>query len=655
MSRRRGAVLLLAGLASAPAPLGVAGCDGGGPARGPEATAPLRFSDQAAAAGVAGAGPSFAAAAADFDRDGWPDLAVSTHGSTRLFRNREGRFEEISAAVGLVPEDTHGLSWIDLDRDGRLDLLVAIGARRGFGTGDNQVYRNLGGGSLARERAVPEVLRDPAGRGRCLVAVDLDRDGRLDVAVVNLVQEGRWSRLARATEDGGWGDAGDALGVARLAAECLTAVHLDRSRTPTLIGYGGGADAGRAFRPGAGGALVDVTAELGIPPGRHTVHAVAAGDYDNDGDLDLYFVRGHHIPPAVVALENGLGFRLTVNEPGRTPPFRFRCAGDFEADLLIGFNRLPRSIHLGDRGAHPRSIPWRVGRGDSALEGAPEEETALDLGLHLWRSAPDEYAVVLAGDGQRVQGASGIVRGEGGPCAIVEVPAELRRPPPQAPNLLLENDGGRFRDVTAEAGAGDPGSGRDAAFLDADNDGDLDLFVVNGGLAFGQQPDALYLNRGDGTFADASGPAGIAGPDAGRGATVTALDYDRDGGVDLFVTNGDGPPLGNDGPYSLWRNETAPRGNWIAVDLEGGAGNPTAVGASVLATFDGRRLLAERTSSNGRFSTGVLPLHFGLGEATAAELEVAWPSERTSRATAAAGERLLLREPPPEPDGGREP
>jgi hypothetical protein len=254
--------------------------------------------------------------------------------------------------------------------------------------------------------------------------------------------------------------------------------------------------------------------------------------------------------------------------------------------------------------------------------------------------------VLLAGDGARITAASGTL--SGGDCTwdILAASEELRRPRPATPNVLLRTDGGRLVDATAAAGVGDPGSGRDAVFFDVDNDGDLDLFVVNGGLAFGQQPDALYLNRGDGTFQDVTAAAGIAGPDRGRGATATALDYDRDGDIDLFVTNGDGPPLGNRGPYSLWRNESAPQGNWLELDLAGGAGDPFALGAEVRARFGGRRLLLARRSSDGRFSTGVLPFHVGLGAARAAEIEVRWPSGRTSRATVRHSERRVLAEPP---------
>ena len=632
-----------------------------------------RFLDRAAAAGVGERGPVFAAAAADFDRDGWPDLAVSRHGEVRLYRNAEGAFRDVSAAMELRAGDTHGLSWIDVDRDGWLDLLVSIGAVHGLGRGDNHLYRNRSGHRLAARHA-PEVLRDPRGRGRCFCALDYDRDGRLDALVVNFSQKGRPSRLARATAGGGWAP-GAADGLGELATECLTAVHLARSGPATLLAYGGGADAGRAFRPAPDGRLIDVTAALGIPAGPG-IYSVAAGDYDNDGDLDLYLVRGIETPPALERTPSGLRFRLVSNWPAHRPRFRFRCAGEFRADLRLGFRRDRFAVYLGADGGHPPSIPWTVRRRTPVLDGAPpiaqppppapsawqrlrralsrqktppgsrRDAAPAEPGLYVWRSAQDEYDVMLVRNAYRWRSISGRFSGPDCSFGVLDASEELLRPQPPAPNVLLRNDGGRFVDVTVSARVGDPRSGRDAAFFDADNDGDLDLFVVNAGLAFGQQPDVLYLNRGDGTFDDVTAEAGVAGPPGGRGATVTAFDYDRDGAVDLFVTNGDGPPPGNDGPYHLWRNESGAPGNWVEIDLVGGADNPAAMGAAVLARFGGRRLLLERTSTSARFSTSVLPLHVGIGDAAEVDLEVRWPSGRTSRAVARPAERLVLTEPP---------
>ncbi len=96
-------------------------------------------------------------------------------------------------------------------------------------------------------------------------------------------------------------------------------------------------------------------------------------------------------------------------------------------------------------------------------------------------------------------------------------------------NRLYRNQGGSFRDVTEAAGVGDTGYGMGCAVGDTDGDGDDDLYVTNVG------PNVLYNNRGDGTFQDLTAAAGVGDP--GWGTSAAFLDYDRDGRLDLFVAN----------------------------------------------------------------------------------------------------------------------
>ncbi len=98
-------------------------------------------------------------------------------------------------------------------------------------------------------------------------------------------------------------------------------------------------------------------------------------------------------------------------------------------------------------------------------------------------------------------------------------------------NVLYRNDGGwKFTDVTARAGVGDTGYGLGVAVGDYDNDGDPDLYLNNYG------PNVLYRNNGNGTFTDVTKAAGVAnGQKVGAGTCF--LDMDRDGDLDLFVSN----------------------------------------------------------------------------------------------------------------------
>lgn len=125
-------------------------------------------------------------------------------------------------------------------------------------------------------------------------------------------------------------------------------------------------------------------------------------------------------------------------------------------------------------------------------------------------------------------------------------------------NVLFNNDRGMFRDVTKEAGLTFVGHSQTATFFDYDNDGDLDLFLTNtahwtsdeyderdryfpGPRSFWslasseREPNVLYANRGDGTFADVTDEAGLRGK--GWGGDVAVFDYDDNGTQDLLVTN----------------------------------------------------------------------------------------------------------------------
>jgi hypothetical protein len=126
-------------------------------------------------------------------------------------------------------------------------------------------------------------------------------------------------------------------------------------------------------------------------------------------------------------------------------------------------------------------------------------------------------------------------------------------------NLLYRNDGdGTFTDVTDESGLGDASWSLSAPWFDCDGDGDLDVYVANyleydkgefqrsgayykaenypGPLSYPGQQDRLYRNNGDGTFTDVTREAGLNNPN-GRAMSAVAFDIDRDGDIDVFVTN----------------------------------------------------------------------------------------------------------------------
>lgn len=103
---------------------------------------------------------------------------------------------------------------------------------------------------------------------------------------------------------------------------------------------------------------------------------------------------------------------------------------------------------------------------------------------------------------------------------------------PMRPSLLKNNGDGTFTDATEKAGLLEPMNSITAQWVDFDNDGRLDLFVAGE-----RQPNKLYRNKGDGTFADVAGAAGVAGKDGFVSKGVAWLDYDNDRYPDLFINS----------------------------------------------------------------------------------------------------------------------
>lgn len=626
---KRFAFLGLAGVVLLPI-----GCD-----RSEEVTeTPLEFRESSEAVGLDRVGQSYSAAAADFNRDGWPDLAVSKHSTVSLYRNRKGEsFRDVSGIGRFERGDTHGLAWLDWNSDGWPDLYVSRGADRGRIQRGNRLHLNQGGRAFdLAER--DDVVANGDGRGRSATPWDLNDDGRLDLLILNHYQPDRPQRLALSGDDG-YRDAARAAGWDDLRAETVTALRLDGETVWVLSGYT--RDAGRVYRRDEAGRFIDITRDIGVnvDPAA-TVAAAAVADVNNDGLEDLYLVRAPHQGQGAAMTGQGLEFRYTKNMTPENAGLHFQAAGAFTLRAWAEGRLEHASLYLGPEARPADRGEVQVMPSDASLDGAPslDEEKA---GVFLWRTGPGAYELryVPGPDGPREMTGRLVAVGD-----ELELAGQYGHYEPNrdAPNELYIQRDGRLHDVDEAA---DPRSGRDAVFADFDNDGDLDLYVLNGGALFENPPNRVYENRGGFDFADVTHLAGGTGSERGRGTTVLSFDYDRDGRMDLFLTNGEGaPPRRHEGPYELFRNESR-AGNWLQVSLEATDSNPMALGARVVVqTVDGRQ---ERFvgAATGALVTSWLPLHFGLGEAEHARVTVHWPSGRTQRRQAQANKLVTVTEP----------
>jgi enediyne biosynthesis protein E4 len=231
---------------------------------------------------------SVVAAWGDYDHDGWLDLFIGNRGvRNSLFRNNgDGTFTKItSGPVVTDVMDTHSAAWLDYNNDGALDLAVIDLAGKG-----NHLYRNIGGGAFARVTAaeVGSFVSNLANSVSISVA-DYDRDGLPDLFVAN-------GALFANQKDFLYHNQGEGHFL-RIENSPITTPELSTTQG-TWADYDGDGDpdlfvthsqdhGNSLFRNDGGGQFTEVTQASGLGDFGDSVGS-AWGDYDNDGDLDLF-------------------------------------------------------------------------------------------------------------------------------------------------------------------------------------------------------------------------------------------------------------------------------------------------------------------------------------------------------------------------------
>jgi enediyne biosynthesis protein E4 len=446
--------------------------------------------------------------------------------------------------------------------------------------------------------------------------------------------------------------------------------------------------------------FTDVTERAGLGLEAYGMGA-ATGDYDNDGDLDLFVTA---FGPDTLYRNNGNGtFSDVTAEAGVSDPLWSTSATFFDYDRdgnldLFVANYLDFTIAGNKSCADPlgapdycgprlyRPVPDRLYRntgngrfidvtgtaGISKSDGSGLGVTAgdyngdgwLDLYVandatpnQLWINRHDGTFVdegLLSGAalnaGGNPEGSMGIASGDfdadgDEDLFITNLIGETF--------VLYKNDGkGTFDDGRVAAGLAAPtaaATGFGTDWFDYDNDGWLDLFVANGAVnvieAQRGQPspyrmkNQLFHNTGKGRFVETSQAGGpaFARAEIGRGAAFG--DVDNDGDTDIVVSN-------NGGPVRLFLNQNRTGNGWLQVSLEQSPRNRFGFGARIGLERVGSPTLWRRVRTDGSYlSASDVRVQFGLGaKATIAALRVQWPDGASERWTEiSANRRVTLR------------
>jgi enediyne biosynthesis protein E4 len=492
----------------------------------------------------------------------------------------------------------------------------------------------------------------PGGLG----VIDFDGDGWPDLFCTNgarlptLTKSGPeyWNRLYRNNRDGTFSDVTAKAGLQGEGYSMGVAVG-DYNNDGHEDLFVAGVHGNHLYRNHGDGTFSDVTREAGLAGfgsmGRPAWSVAACWiDYDNDGHLDLFISNYCDWDPGVDPICGGLGVQdRTYCHPDkyRAQPMQlYRNNGDGTFTEITRKMGLPDLLGKG----------MGVAMADFAGDGRPGIFVANDNARNLllrnrgkgFEETGVEAGVAFNGDGRDISGMGadfGDIDGDG---RFDIVMTGLKN---ETYDVFMNRGQGEFEDGSVQTGLLKQTrlwSGWGCGLVDLDNDGWLDLFVAAGGLdTQDAQPNRIFRNT-SGRFEDVSADAGAEFARAGLHRGAVFADFDRDGRIDVAVT-------ALNAPIELWWNRSTredPAPHWLQLRLSGRKGNRSAIGAEVRCQAGGRVQVRTVNASVGYASSSDLTVHFGLGEAARASVEIRWPSGRVQSLGEVAGDqRLNVTEP----------
>ncbi len=636
--------------------------------------ADIQFKEVTKEAGINHAGTSFGASWGDFNGDGWPDLWVSNHDSKpTLYLNRQnGTFENIIDKVwsGDPTADTHGAAWADFDNDGDQDLIELVDVSRNedgtlcIGCGKNHLYINENGQMWQR---AADFGLDQQGQGRSPQWFDADRDGLLDLLVANTRGSSVTSNIFLQDKNHQFRFANKALRFkdARMdrkeriwgRLENLIRFDFKRVKSVFILNAIRGLESAQLANLSSNGhadlilfsqptrvfeidstPFKDVTNQVGLP-NLSRIKDTAIADFNGDLRMDLFVVEGVWLPSDVIRTSPS-EIEGTINWAGSGPPksVSFIAEGDLHFQIYPTWLPLAK-VFIGSTNRHPENREFILsplesevhGPADAMVEKLEGVLITYDPNLRTWTIRNYNKSVFVDFIAKATQKISSFQTTGFKPFK------------PEGKGVLFLQQKNGFVKEQPVGEAGENIACISVAAGDFDNDMDMDLYMACKG-PIKNLPNRLLENDGKGGFQIVPGAAGAAGSDLGRSDVVVTADYDRDGFLDLFVTNGADPtsPFVADGPHQLFQN-IGNSNHWLEIDLEGVISNRDGIGSRVeLETGDGTIQIREQTGGMHRIAQNHQRLHFGLGSHKMVKrLTVTWPNGVTQSLKSIDADQIL--------------
>jgi hypothetical protein len=325
------------------------------------------------------------------------------------------------------------------------------------------------------------------------------------------------------------------------------------------------------YRNNGDGTFTDVTLEAGVTGLETGTYGAVFADYDNDGFLDLYVVNLGD--PNILYRNNGDGTFTDVTENAGVPAGAEAESSSVAAVFFDADN--DGDLDLYAINAYGPLSFFYLNNGDGTFKDESKKSGLAD---------PGDPTGVAVGDYDN------------------DGDLDIYIANYFVPNVLYQNNGdGTFQNVASDAGVDIEDNCRATAFIDYNNDGYLDLLVTRK-----DETSILFENLGDGTFKDVSKQVGLT-EKMGTSA-VSIADYDLDGDLDIYFANGG--PANKGASNALYRNDGDGSGNWLQIRVKSKY-HIDGIGTQVKLITGKNSRVAEVSGGYGTYQLW-LGVHFGL-------------------------------------------
>ena len=630
-------------------------------------TATISFEDVSKRSGIYHLFSTAGSAWGDLNDDGWPDLWVSNHWHQppSLYLNQKnGTFLDVAAdvLVGDLPTDFHGAAWADFDNDGDQDLFVTTGGGTGRGICPSYLFVNQEG--KLRNEAGRFGVDYPLGRGRTPLWFDADRDGKLDLLLMNRPRGGKApSAIFLQTANGfkssnekfGFKPSGSRSRLEKIADLLSNVIHLRSRKRAGIIKP---AEVFAQLADLSGDHNIDlvsyvtpmrvystknipfdeITNDIGFPSIRSQVQDIAIEDFNGDGQMEMFLAIAY-LTSDVTQISPLKVIGKIEDWRGTDPKgVRFRSRGQVTFNIYGPWRdptdplRDPPLVIAGRLDPMPADgRSFTLSPDDPLIQHSvtlPDRSVSIEYDAKKgeWKvrtSYPQIHFIVTSTEPIDHVTTSGFTPAKG-----------------ELADILLVKGRDGFESIPTSGATTHFTTCLSVAAGDFDNDMDLDLYLV---CTEPTQniPNILYENDGRGHFIQIPSAGGAAGSHEGRGNQVSVCDYDRDGFLDLFVTNGVGELPFSQGPHQLFHNK-GNTNHWLEIDLQGTLSSRDGIGTLIELEADGVTQIRSQGGGMHSFSQNHQRVHFGLGHNTQADrLTIRWSSGVVQELRGVAADQIL--------------